>query len=89
MVDPLHRRAQSLKIFIIGVISWAVLAFPTSRWLSDIVGQQFLYTPLSYTFNIGGVLLVPGVVIILSAFASFIPTWNASRITVREVLAYE
>jgi putative ABC transport system permease protein len=86
-----------LKIFvtegiIIGGISWAVatlLAFPMSRWLSDIVGQQFLYTSLSFTFSISGVLLWLVVVIILSAIASFIPAWNASRITVREVLAYE
>jgi len=28
-------------------------------------------------------------VIVLAAITSFLPTWNASRITVREVLAYE
>ena len=86
-----------LKIFItegiiIGVISWAIgtlLAFPMSRWLSDLVGQRFLYSSLSYTFSISGVLLWLAVVILLSAVASFIPAWNASRITVREVLAYE
>ena len=29
------------------------------------------------------------VVIILAAIASFLPAWNASRLTVQEVLAYE
>jgi putative ABC transport system permease protein len=86
-----------LKVFItegiiIGLISWVIgvaLAFPLSRWLSDIVGQQFLYSSLSYTFSISGIFIWLIVVIFLSALASFIPAWNASRITVREVLAYE
>jgi putative ABC transport system permease protein len=35
------------------------------------------------------VLLWLVVVVVLSALASFLPAWNASRLTVREVLAYE
>ncbi|MCB0172940.1 MAG: FtsX-like permease family protein [Anaerolineae bacterium] len=85
------------KIFIvegiiIGLLSWIVgtaLAYPLSRYLSQLIGQQFLSAPLDYTFSITGVLLWLGVVIILSALASFLPAWNASRMTVREVLAYE
>jgi putative ABC transport system permease protein len=77
---------------IIGLLSWAVgaiLAYPVSKLLSDAVGQQFLSTPLDYTFSISGVLIWLVVVILLSALASFLPAWNASRLTVREVLAYE
>jgi putative ABC transport system permease protein len=77
---------------IIGVLSWlvgAILAYPTSKFLSDLVGQQFLSAPLNYTFSLNGVLLWLGVVVFLSALASFLPAWNASRLTVREVLAYE
>jgi putative ABC transport system permease protein len=77
---------------IIGVLSWAVgaiLAYPISKLLSDAVGRQFLSTPLDYTFSISGVLIWLVVVIFLSALASFLPAWNASRLTVREVLAYE
>jgi putative ABC transport system permease protein len=77
---------------IIGVLSWlvgAILAYPISKFLSDLVGQQFLSAPLDYTFSLNGVLLWLGVVIVLSALASFLPAWNASRLTVREVLAYE
>jgi putative ABC transport system permease protein len=77
---------------IIGLLSWAVgaiLAYPVSKLLSDAVGRQFLSTPLDYTFSISGVLIWLVVVILLSALASFLPAWNASRLTVREVLAYE
>jgi putative ABC transport system permease protein len=86
-----------LRVFItegilIGLISWVigvVLAFPVSQWLSEIVGQRFLYSSLSHTFSISGAVLWLVVVVFLSALASFIPAWSATRITVREVLAYE
>ena len=45
--------------------------------------------PLSYTFSLTGVLIWLVLVIVLATVASFLPAWNASRITVREVLAYE
>jgi putative ABC transport system permease protein len=70
---------------VLGVI----LAYPVSKLLSDAVGRQFLSTPLDYTFSMSGVLIWLVVVIVLSALASFLPAWNASRLTVREVLAYE
>jgi putative ABC transport system permease protein len=44
---------------------------------------------LSYTFSTQGALLWLAIALILSAVASFLPAWNASRLTVREVLAYE
>ncbi|MCK6625783.1 MAG: FtsX-like permease family protein [Anaerolineae bacterium] len=86
------RRVFIIEGIIIGVLSWlvgAVLAYPISKFLSDLVGQQFLSAPLDYTFSINGVLLWLVVVVVLSAVASFLPAWNASRLTVREVLAYE
>ncbi|MBI1880541.1 MAG: FtsX-like permease family protein, partial [Chloroflexi bacterium] len=86
------RRIFMVEGIIIGVLSWlvgAILAYPISKFLSDLVGEQFLSAPLDYTFSINGVLLWLGVVVALSALASFLPAWNASRLTVREVLAYE
>jgi putative ABC transport system permease protein len=77
---------------LIGLISWllgTLLAFPVSKLLSDTVGRQFLSVPLDYTFSSGGALLWLAVVVILAALASFLPAWQASRLTVREVLAYE
>lgn len=77
---------------IIGLISWLIgglLALPLSQLLSDVIGQQFLSAPLNYTFSIPGTLIWLVGVIVLAAMASFIPAWSASRLTVREVLAYE
>ena len=86
-----------LKIFMvegvfIGVISWligAIFALPIGKLLSDAVGLAFLDAPLSYTFAINGALLWLAVVLILAAMASLLPARSASRLTVREVLAYE
>ncbi len=77
---------------LIGLLSWslgALLAFPISRVLSDQVGYLFLGSPLSYNYSINGALMWMALSVGLSALASFLPAWNASRLTVRDVLAYE
>jgi len=77
---------------LIGVLSWlfgALAAIPLSRVLSDAIGTAFLQAPLSYSFSAGGALLWLAAGVLLSAVASFVPARNASRLTVREVLAYE
>ena len=86
-----------LKIFmvegvLIGVVSWilgAAAALPLSQLMSDAVGMAFTQEPLSYAFSLDGALLWLGVVVALSALASYLPARSASRLTVREVLAYE
>jgi putative ABC transport system permease protein len=45
--------------------------------------------PLNFAYSFTGLWLWLILVILLSAMASFIPARNASRLTVREVLAYE
>jgi putative ABC transport system permease protein len=77
---------------LIGLISWligAALAFPIGAALSTAVGQVLFSTPLPYVFSISGVITWFAIVAILAGVASFLPAWNASRLTVREVLAYE
>lgn len=76
----------------IGVLSWimgAALAIPMSQALNAAVGSATLGQPLTYSYSLQGMWLWLAVVIVLSALASFIPARNASRLTVREVLAYE
>ncbi|MBN1933470.1 MAG: ABC transporter permease [Anaerolineae bacterium] len=76
----------------IGVLSWAigaVLAAPLGRLLSNAVGVPLMGTPLRFSYSLEGFWLWLGVVALLSALASFLPARNASRLTVREVLAYE
>ncbi len=77
---------------VIGIISWltgALLALPLSRILSDQLGMLLLENPLSFTYSIFGLLLWLVVALVLAFLASYLPARNASRLTVREVLAYE
>ena len=77
---------------LIGLISWAlgaVASLPISRTLSDALGMVFLSRPLSYAVSLEGVALWLGIVLALAAMASLVPAWRASRLAVREVLAYE
>lgn len=76
----------------IGVLSWAIgsiLAFPLGKALSDGVGIPVLGVPLDYSYSATGVVIWLLLVILLSALASLLPARNASRLTVREILAYE
>ena len=86
-----------LRIFLvegvlIGSLSWligGVLSLPIGKLLSDVVGVSFVDAPLNYTFSTNGALLWLVLVIILAALSSWWPSWRASRLTVRDVLAYE
>jgi putative ABC transport system permease protein len=76
----------------IGVLSWALgalLAYPLGKGLSDAVGLSVLGVPLSFSYSVTGFWAWLILVVILSALASALPAKNASRLTVREVLAYE
>ncbi|HUX87783.1 MAG TPA: FtsX-like permease family protein [Chloroflexota bacterium] len=77
---------------LIGILSWLIgslLALPASRLLSDQFGIAFIQTPLSYVFSLFGVGLWLGVVVVLATLASILPARAASRLTIRDVLAYE
>ena len=77
---------------LIGLMSWgigAILSVPISRTLSDALGMVFLDRPLSYAVSLEGVILWLAIVLVLAAVASLLPAWRASRLAVREVLAYE
>jgi putative ABC transport system permease protein len=77
---------------VIGWLSWLVgtlLGFPLGLGLNSAVGRAFLNVVPAYRFSFASVVLWLGIVTALAAVASFLPAWNASRITVRDVLAYE
>jgi putative ABC transport system permease protein len=77
---------------VIGVLSWAIaglLAWPISKAIGDVLVKVLFRGGLDFSFEPLGLLIWLGVSIGLSAVASFLPAWKASRVTVREALAYE
>ncbi|MEW5872923.1 MAG: ABC transporter permease [Chloroflexota bacterium] len=76
----------------IGLLSWllgALLSLPLSRALSDALGIALMGVPMTYNFSMSGLWLWLALVLMLSALASYLPARSASRLTVRETLAYE
>jgi putative ABC transport system permease protein len=81
-----------LVVITFGLLSWlmgCLLAIPLSQGLYQALGGATMGTALTYSYSMPGLWLWLVVVLFLSALASFIPARNASRLTVREVLAYE
>jgi putative ABC transport system permease protein len=77
---------------LIGIISWilgCILAFPMSKIMSDTVSQAIFNSPSNFGLTSTGFIIWLAAVIILSILASVMPARNASRLTIREVLAYE
>jgi putative ABC transport system permease protein len=77
---------------LIGLMSWCLgilVSVGITYGLNYAVGTAFLEHPLVFTFSPVGPLSWLLIVIILAVFASLLPARSASRITVRDALAYE
>lgn len=90
--DDAVMRIVIVEGVLIGILAWllgSMLALPLSKFLSNQVGLSFLNAPLSYTFSVNGAIFWLVTVVILSALASLWPALRATKISVREALAYE
>ena len=85
-------RIVVIEGLLIGLISWffgAILAYPLGRVLSDAIGAITFRVNLDYVYSLGGLLLWLAIASVLAVFASLLPARNATRVSVRDVLAYE
>jgi putative ABC transport system permease protein len=77
---------------LIGLMSWVLgllLALPVSSLMANAIILALFGATADFTFTPIGVFLWLVVVVILSVLASVGPARNATRLTIREVLAYE
>jgi putative ABC transport system permease protein len=77
---------------LVGVLSWLLavpLSYPGALFLSNALGDSLIRIPLEFTYSIDGVGLWLLIVAVLSALASLWPALRATRVSVREALAYE
>jgi len=77
---------------ITGWISWvfgALLSFPISMVMSNAITMALFGAPSGLNFSVTGFVIWFVVVSILSVISSIVPARNATRLTIREVLAYE
>ncbi|MCI0606169.1 FtsX-like permease family protein [bacterium] len=77
---------------LIGALSWilAILAGTLiSNPLGNFVSQKMFRTELDSAVDIFGIFIWLLITLLFGALASFLPAWNASRSTVRELVEYE
>jgi len=86
-----------LRIFVMegilqGVLSW-LIAIPIASIASPIIanslGQAMFGATLDYAYNWTSVFVWLGIVVVIAVFASILPARSASKLTVRDTLAYE
>jgi putative ABC transport system permease protein len=80
---------EGIIIGLLSALVAIVFSFPLGQALSMLVGETLFQLPLSYAVSGIGIIMWLMSVVILSLVASFLPAYRASRLTVREVLAYE
>ena len=80
---------EGVLISLISYFFGAVLAFPITAMLSDVVSLAIFNSPAEFAFTFQGFAIWLGLVLLLSVVASIIPARSASRMTIREVLSYE
>lgn len=77
---------------LIGFLSWilaSLAAFPISVLIAESISQSLFGASSKFGFTPIGFVIWMLAVLVLSVLASVIPARNATRLTIREVLAYE
>ena len=86
---------QSIVIIegmVIGLLSWAaaiLLAIPITSVLTTGVGLAILTAPMPAVYDMSGIIAWLIFTLVLATIASALPARRASRLTVRDTLAYE
>ncbi|MEE9198960.1 MAG: FtsX-like permease family protein [Dehalococcoidia bacterium] len=77
---------------LIGLISWVVaipLSVPVALLFNAMLGQMIFGPPLGFVFLPSGLIIWLAIVVAISVVASLLPAYRATRMSVRETLAYE
>jgi putative ABC transport system permease protein len=88
---------QITSIFVLegvlqGVLSFALsvpIAYAAARPLASLLGQTMIRVDLDYTFNHGAVAVWLAMILVVSILASIWPAVRATRLSVRESLAFQ
>ncbi len=90
--DTAIRQIVTLEGVIIAALSWLIgsfLALPVGMVLTELGGTLMLRMPLQYAYSVRGALLWLFIITVVALAACLLPARAATRLTVREVLAYE
>jgi putative ABC transport system permease protein len=77
---------------VIGLISWVIsifLSIPITNFLAFGVGTSMFQSPMPVIYGTTGILVWLIFILVLAAIASSLPARRASKLTVKDTLAYE
>jgi putative ABC transport system permease protein len=86
---------QSIVIvegIVVGMISWVIsilLSIPLTSLLAGLVGTAMFKSPLPTVYGTTGTFVWLIFMLFLAAIASSLPARRASRLTIKDTLAYE
>jgi len=81
-----------IESLLIGLTSYffsITLAVPITSLIATLMGNLMMGSAMQSAYSTTGVWLWLVIVLVLSLVSNYLPSRNASRLTVREVLAYE
>ena len=81
-----------LEGMFVGALSWLLavpLSYPGAQIFSAAIGQGLMSLPLDFMYPVSSLLLWLAIVLVISALSSLWPALRATRVSVRESLAYE
>ncbi len=81
--------AEGVLVGVLSCLFAVPISVPSSRLFSDVVGDALFSLPFDFVYSISGVGFWLLIVVVLSALASLWPALRATRVSVREALAYE
>ncbi len=80
---------EGLSVAFLSWLLGSVLAVPLGWAMDNAVGVRFIKVPLQYRFAPLGVLAWLAIAMLVAIVASWVPARHASRLSVREAIAYE
>lgn len=80
---------EGIVVGLIGWIAGVVAAIPVSTALSAAIGEAIFGSPIPVRYTLTGIALWLVLMILFTIVASLMPARTASRLTIRQILAYE
>lgn len=74
-----------------GLLSWLIavpLSFLVAKPMADLLGKVMFNANLDYAYNFPAVGIWLAIILVISILASAVPARSATRVSVRESLAY-
>jgi putative ABC transport system permease protein len=80
---------EGLTVAALAWLAGSLLAVPLGWVMGHAVGVSFIKVPLDFSFALIGVVVWLAMAAALAVIASWVPARNASRLSVRDAIAYE